>query len=65
MEMAHGSVTNARGKGEGKVNDSGKVYIQEIVFHFQFDISEDYNNYYSSLQLASYLSGLRIVLVSL
>jgi hypothetical protein len=54
MEMTHGNVTNTRGKGEGEVNDSGKVYVQEIVFHFQFDISEDYNNYYSSLQPAKF-----------
>jgi hypothetical protein len=39
MRKAHGNVTNTRGKGEGKVNDSDKVYIEEIAFKFQFDIS--------------------------
>jgi hypothetical protein len=63
MEIAHGNATNTRGRREGKVNDSDEVYIQEIFFNFQFDISEDYNNYYSSLQLASLRAGLKFVLV--
>jgi hypothetical protein len=51
-------------QGENKkenVNDSDKVHIQEIVFTFQFDISEDYSNYCSSLQLASLRARLKFV----